>query len=398
MFHGKSAAAAQNHSMEVSQLIIQTLPRRRSSILACVDVMLGLAGGVAAAVRCSQLILCKRDIDFSISTSADGLESQREIWKTINSNVMSHENGRRRKERRIVICKVKLELWREASEVTRVWLTPICCKQTSHRVVHSQRKSLEKVIIRRCWLFPHETKLSNREHFRNPHLMRQSDDERENQCKPNRSFFCVFVDFVVYKTAQLRFSTLTISNAIYFQLPPGEIRRDLKGRALKVGKFQAQTHPNPSISQQHWNVAHCNAKSSSWCHDDLENFIFFHCCCLLMVVIKNENICLHSRLSVHSAALFIPMVKLHCYWSQLKKNNWAYYWHRNWAFDCSSNFNYLIFSSPANICLVIITFNWAWWISHCLDRGNFLTSLSGRERLGTVENRKINRNITATSQ
>lgn len=247
-----------------------------SSILACVDVMLGLDGGVAAAVRCSQLILCKRDIDFSISTSADGPESQREIWKTINSNVMSHENGWRRKERRIVICKVKLELWREASEVTTVWLTPICCKQTSHRVVHSRRKSLEKVIIRRCWLFPHETKLSNREHFRNPHLMRQSDDEWKNQCKPNLSFLCVFVDFVVYKTAQwARWARIfhTVFPHWWFLTrfifsSPLEKLDDLKGRALKVGKFQAQTHPNPSISQQHWNVAHkrggenCNAKSS----------------------------------------------------------------------------------------------------------------------------------------
>lgn len=237
---------------------------------------------------------------------------------------MSHENGRRRKERRIVICKVKLELWREASEVTTLWLTPICCKQTSHRV-HSRRKSLEKVIIRR-WLFPHETKLSNREHFRNPHLMRQSDDEWETSA--NRiSLFCVFVDFVVYKTAQWarifhtvfphwRFLTRFIFSS------PLEKLDDLKGRALKVGKFQAQTHPNPSISRNIETSRTTKTAMQSHHHDVTMIWrisFFFHCYCLLMVVMKNENICLHSRLSVYSAALFIPMVKLHCYWSQLKK-------------------------------------------------------------------------------
>lgn len=251
---------------------------------------------------------------------------------------MSHENGRRRKERRIVICKVKLELWREASEVTTLWLTPICCKQTSHRV-HSRRKSLEKVIIRRCWLFPHETKLSNREHFRNPHLMRQSDDEWEIQCKPNLSFLCVcwfrrLQNCTVSSDFPHSFSTLAISNAIYFQLPPGEIRC-FEGESLESRKIPSSNSPKSINQPQHWNVAHnenCNAKSSSWCHDDLENFIFFFTVivCWWLLWKMKTFVCTRDCLCTAQHYLFL-------WWNSFaidhssKKNNWAYYWHRNWA-------------------------------------------------------------------
>lgn len=113
---------AQNHSMEVSQLIIHSLSTEHFGLCrrhAPSDSL----GGVAAAAKRSYY--CVRDIDFSPSCWQ---ELEREIWKqstqmschmrmwgatTENHNLQKRANSSRE---------------REASEVA-VWLTPICQQQ-----------------------------------------------------------------------------------------------------------------------------------------------------------------------------------------------------------------------------------------------------------------------------